>query len=217
MLAQSDRRLDEIVPGLFISDAESAADLELLYKHRIEHVLDIGCHNCDADGQTAHLDDAGISSRSWDLADWSTVDILSCCAEACPIIARALGKDEAVLVHCGAGISRSVSVVCSYLMRSRGMWFQDALNLVTRRRSCAWPNAGFREQLEAWFAKCSDTCHVLSLSGFDPRRPLDAEALDWMQGRVRRIVRHKNRTYVHLYNQADQDDCKRLLQHTDET
>lgn len=39
-----------------------------------------------------------------------------------------------VLVHCMAGVSRSVSFTIGYLMKYRGMQFEDALNLVRSRR-----------------------------------------------------------------------------------
>jgi protein-tyrosine phosphatase len=40
-----------------------------------------------------------------------------------------------VLVHCMAGVSRSVSFVIAYLMKYRKMTFEDALILMRSRRS----------------------------------------------------------------------------------
>jgi protein-tyrosine phosphatase len=39
-----------------------------------------------------------------------------------------------VLVHCMAGVSRSVTLVTAYLMKYRSMALQDALNYVRSRR-----------------------------------------------------------------------------------
>lgn len=55
-----------------------------------------------------------------------------------------------VLVHCHAGISRSVAIVLAYLMHVRRITVQDALSLVRSRRSIADPNPGFMHQLELY-------------------------------------------------------------------
>lgn len=55
-----------------------------------------------------------------------------------------------VLVHCGAGISRSVAVVCAYLCRYAGMRWDEALALVKSRRPCAAPADVFRESVTHW-------------------------------------------------------------------
>lgn len=52
-----------------------------------------------------------------------------------------------VLIHCWAGISRSVSVVCYYLMVTRGLSYNEALAFVRSKREIACPNSGFADQL----------------------------------------------------------------------
>lgn len=52
-----------------------------------------------------------------------------------------------ILVHCYAGISRSVAVVCYYLMFTQVIPFRKALKLVQCARAIADPNDGFREEL----------------------------------------------------------------------
>eukprot|EP01062_Namystynia_karyoxenos_P060436 TRINITY_DN5201_c0_g1_i3.p1 TRINITY_DN5201_c0_g1~~TRINITY_DN5201_c0_g1_i3.p1 ORF type:complete len:1118 (+),score=372.55 TRINITY_DN5201_c0_g1_i3:147-3500(+) len=56
-------------------------------------------------------------------------------------------QDRRVLVHCFAGLSRSVTFVCAYLMKQRRMTFKNALLLVKRARPAVNPNQGFRKQL----------------------------------------------------------------------
>lgn len=48
-----------------------------------------------------------------------------------------------VLVHCMVGISRSVTVVTSYLMMKWGMIMEDALRHVIAQRPLVNPNKGF--------------------------------------------------------------------------
>lgn len=52
-----------------------------------------------------------------------------------------------VLVHCFAGISRSVSVCVAYIMWAHGMSVGNAIDFVKSHRSCASPNLGFIGQL----------------------------------------------------------------------
>lgn len=62
-----------------------------------------------------------------------------------------------VLVHCMAGISRSVSFTIAYLMKYKGLKFDEALSLIQSRRSIviysltqANPNDGFVTQLKRY-------------------------------------------------------------------
>ena len=60
------------------------------------------------------------------------------------------------------GISRSATVVCAYLIATRGMTPRDALEHVIARRDVVWPNAGFQRQLDIYATR---------LRGEHPRAP----------------------------------------------
>jgi atypical dual specificity phosphatase len=64
-------------------------------------------------------------------------------------IAHALRSDPdaRVLVHCAMGASRSVAVVCGYLIAAHGLHPTQALELVRACRAAAAPNGGFIDQL----------------------------------------------------------------------
>ena len=55
-----------------------------------------------------------------------------------------------VLVHCGAGKSRSVAVVIAYLCRYAGMSLTEALAFVSARRKGACPAPCFIEAIKRW-------------------------------------------------------------------
>lgn len=55
-----------------------------------------------------------------------------------------------VLVHCGAGKSRSVAVVVAYLCRYAGMSLSEALAFVAARRPGACPAPCFLEAIKRW-------------------------------------------------------------------
>jgi hypothetical protein len=52
------------------------------------------------------------------------------------------------MVHCLAGVSRSVSLVLAYLVKHCGMAYRQAYDLVKARRKIIHPNDGFIEQLK---------------------------------------------------------------------
>ncbi|XP_042573627.1 dual specificity protein phosphatase 22-B-like isoform X2 [Cyprinus carpio] len=57
-------------------------------------------------------------------------------------------KGEGCLVHCLAGVSRSVTLVVAYLMTVTTLGWQEALAAVKVARPCASPNVGFQKQLQ---------------------------------------------------------------------
>ena len=61
-----------------------------------------------------------------------------------------------VLVHCAAGISRASMVVCGYLIRHRGMTFDQAMEYICKHRPVACPNPTFTEHLKAYSRKLRD-------------------------------------------------------------
>jgi len=79
--------------------------------------------------------------RGYDLSDYLD--------EATQFIADHIVKG-AVLVHCGAGRSRSVAVVCAYLCRYVGMSWSEAINFVKQRRPEAAPASCFHDAVTKW-------------------------------------------------------------------
>lgn len=57
---------------------------------------------------------------------------------------------QSILVHCMAGISRSVSMIIYYFMKKKGVRYEDAYNYIYQRRSIAYPNHCFRKQLQLY-------------------------------------------------------------------
>lgn len=55
-----------------------------------------------------------------------------------------------VLVHCYAGISRSVTAITAYLIWALHLSCDDALTYMAAMRKGAMPNPGFNLQLQLW-------------------------------------------------------------------
>lgn len=60
---------------------------------------------------------------------------------------EALSRNCGILVHCLAGISRSVTVTVAYLMQKLNLSLNDAYDLVKRKKSNISPNFNFMGQL----------------------------------------------------------------------
>ena len=57
-------------------------------------------------------------------------------------------RESKVFVHCQMGVSRSSTIVISYMMRKYQLSFQEALKLVKSKRQCVKPASGFEKQLK---------------------------------------------------------------------
>ena len=96
----------------------------------IVHYVDIADGECWAQGPGAHRLETYLD-------------------EATGFIQRHL-QNGCVLVHCGAGKSRSVAVVVAYLCRYAGMSYTEALALVKARRPGAAPCDAFAAAVKRW-------------------------------------------------------------------
>lgn len=77
-----------------------------------------------------------------------------------------------IMVHCMAGVSRSVSLVISYLIKHRGYPYQRAYDLVKSRRRIIHPNDGFIHQLRMFEREHS----VKALSTSPSKRHLERDS-----------------------------------------
>ncbi|KAG8810957.1 hypothetical protein FRC17_002689, partial [Serendipita sp. 399] len=62
-------------------------------------------------------------------------------------------KKSVVLVHCLAGMSRSATIVCAYLLATTSMNTEETIAFVRSKRPIIQPNHGFQRQLKRWEAK----------------------------------------------------------------
>jgi hypothetical protein len=62
----------------------------------------------------------------------------------------AIMSHQNILIHCMAGISRSVSLVTYYLMKKFNVGFDQTFNFIKSRREIADPNSSFKYQLKTY-------------------------------------------------------------------
>lgn len=156
---------------LFISNLVSAQNESLLERHEIRAVVNA----CHTKGNTACSDEyqefAGIEYLHLDMLDAAYVEPKPFICESLPFIHKFLEKGQNVLVHCYAGISRSATIIASYILLYNPESITDQssnratelLTFMATIRPQIEPNLGFHlfleglnESWENWAAK---NCH----------------------------------------------------------
>eukprot|EP01042_Synura_sphagnicola_P031465 gene31465-40512_t len=135
-------------PRLSIGSLGSAYNLESLQAIGITHIV------CASGVVRMKYPDRFVYHRV-DIRDKSETDIASHWQSCWDFIDAALeitsenGRENKVLIHCYQGISRSTTILASYLMKRFGLSMVEALDEIRSVRPVAAPNPGFLMQLRA--------------------------------------------------------------------
>ena len=142
----SSPHVSEILPRLYISDLQTAEDPAALAALGITHVLSA------MPGRVALPQTLLPHATQVPLHDAPFAELAAHLPRTTRYITRALraGPEARVLVHCAMGASRSVAVVCGYLIAMHGLHPTQALEFVRARRTAAAPNRGFVDQLHEY-------------------------------------------------------------------
>ncbi len=85
----------------------------------------------------------GMEHRELPVDDLPTENIRPFFVRAFEFIDRAITSRKGILIHCFAGLSRSVTIMVAYLMQRGSLTRDAALRVVRRARPHAEPNEGF--------------------------------------------------------------------------
>ncbi len=131
----------EILPHMYLSCRKGASNREGLELNNISRILNVTTE----DSEYEHLE--GFTYHQIAVEDKHEVNMLDCLPRAFAFIDEAKAANEKVLVHCHAGMSRSVTVVLAYLMKFEGFTLNNAYDYVKQKKSNISPNFSFMEQL----------------------------------------------------------------------
>lgn len=137
--AQEGKRMNEILPGLYVGNLKDSRDARLLDMHGITHILSIYDEAKKLFRDKKYL----IISA----ADNPRQDIVQFVPQCNDFIHAARIRGGHVLVHCFAGVSRSVTVAAAYILSVTNLNHQEALQAVRSARVMANPNEGFLRQM----------------------------------------------------------------------
>ncbi|XP_077979068.1 dual specificity protein phosphatase 19-like [Glandiceps talaboti] len=141
-----DLQVVEVRPWLLLSSEDAATDIKLLTQHKVTHILNVAPFmDNSVEGDFIHL--------KVPILDLPETDITSYFDQCFKFITEAKQSGGIVLVHCNAGVSRSVSIILAYLMSTEGALLQESLQRLRDVRSKVGPNQGFMKQLEEYEKK----------------------------------------------------------------
>ncbi|MCO5606017.1 hypothetical protein L7F22_060204 [Adiantum nelumboides] len=141
--AEIDSYPTEIIPGfLFLGDMSHATSQRCLKELQISQVLTIHTEPVKLPKSIVH--------SFFELEDAPFANITQYFDPVYEFVERAKSAQKRVLIHCGAGASRSATLCAAYLMRANHWDFEDALKFLKEHRSKVNPNAGFLSALHEY-------------------------------------------------------------------
>ncbi|XP_055600934.1 mucin-1 [Uranotaenia lowii] len=137
--------MNKVMPGLYVGNYRDSKDYQQLDRFQITHIVSI--HDSP---RRFHPDKHYLCVMAADTPDQNLSQYFSVCND---FIHSARLKDGNVLIHCLAGMSRSVTVAVAYIMTVTPLDWKEALKVVRAGRAIANPNLGFQNQLQE-FESC---------------------------------------------------------------
>ncbi|XP_012533810.1 dual specificity protein phosphatase 15 [Monomorium pharaonis] len=132
--------MNKVLPGLYVGNYQDSKDADQLERFEITHILAI--HDT---ARRLHSDKHYLCILAADSPDQNLSQYFSVCND---FIHSARLRGGNVLIHCLAGMSRSVTVAVAYIMSTTNLSWKEALKVVRVGRSIANPNVGFQQQLK---------------------------------------------------------------------
>ncbi|XP_017844499.1 uncharacterized protein LOC108601095 isoform X4 [Drosophila busckii] len=134
-----DWHMSKVLPGLYVGNYRDSKDHQQLEKFKITHIIAIH------DSPRRLLPDKHyLCVMASDTPDQNLSQYFSVCND---FIHAARLREGNVLIHCLAGMSRSVTVAVAYIMTATNLNWKEALKVVRSGRAVANPNSGFQTQL----------------------------------------------------------------------
>jgi len=151
LFGEADREPVQLLPHLFLGSALHAANREILQRLGITAIINVSknCRN--------NFEDLFIYKKI-PVDDSFNEDISSYFADTSNFIESIQQQNGKILVHCNAGMSRSVTICLAYLIKVDRLSLDDAYEFIKQRKSNISPNFNFLGQLLRLESSTNPTC-----------------------------------------------------------
>jgi protein-tyrosine phosphatase len=129
----------EIVDKVYLGNVKHSQNKSILEKLQISSIIDISNDNVTPIPFIEYL--------TFNVDDQMETNIHQFFKPTFEFINKSLENNKAVLVHCTFGISRSPTLVTSYLMKQYSWSLEKSLKFIKEKREVIFPNEGFMSQL----------------------------------------------------------------------
>lgn len=150
--------MTEIIPHLFVSNWFTSSESSILNKYKIKGIITVEMLEKPID-ILLYQKMNKIEHIHIRLQDYPSANIYQYFDMTYDFIRNKISKGENVLIHCYAGVSRSVTILLNYMIRtfyqngnndiknSPREVFYKVLDFVKQKRPIVNPNQGFMNQL----------------------------------------------------------------------
>ncbi|KAH3819225.1 hypothetical protein DPMN_120959 [Dreissena polymorpha] len=132
----------EVIPHLFLGNAKNSADLNVLKNCGITYIL-----NVTPNVPNKFEEDNTFKYMKIPITDHLSQNLSRFFPQAIAFIDEARDLKQGVLVHCLAGVSRSVTITVAYLMQTKKLSLNAAYDYVKTCKPNISPNFNFMGQL----------------------------------------------------------------------
>ncbi|ANB13451.1 tyrosine protein phosphatase YVH1 [Sugiyamaella lignohabitans] len=137
--------MNKITDNIYLGSFYALSATKTLRQNNVTHILSL----VETDIKSEFLE--GFKHMRVQIDDIEDENIIQYFPRIIAFMDDAINAGNSILVHCMAGVSRSATAVCAYLMRTHVWTSEQALTFVKSKRSVANPNTSFLDQLKIFY------------------------------------------------------------------
>ena len=139
--------INKIINNIYLGDINGALDINQLNNNNIKNIITVLLGGIPIFDNYNYLIINVIDNEY----NYKYNNISKFFDQTNQFIENSIKKNENVYIHCIAGISRSATIICAYLIWKYNMTVDESINKIKQSRNIINPNKYFREQLHNYY------------------------------------------------------------------